>query len=93
MAGAWIRCIGAYDDAVPVDHRKGDYEWNKGEIDAAIAQAKAYPDIIKIIAVGNEAMVTWQRHFVPPSVILYWVNYLKEARKSRKMPATTLITT
>ena len=93
MAGAWIQCHGAFKDDVPTDHTKEHYEWNKDEIDAAIAQAKAYPDIVKIIAVGNEAMVTWQAHFVSPSIILKWVNYLKDARASGDMPANTLVTT
>lgn len=93
MAGAWIQCHGAFRDDVPTDHTKEHYEWNKGEIDAAIAQAKTYPDIVKIIAVGNEAMVTWQAHYVPPSIILKWVNYLKDARATGKMPAKTLVTT
>ena len=93
MAGAWIQCHGAFKDDVETDHTKEHYEWNKGEIDAAIAQAKAYPDIVKIIAVGNEAMVTWQAHYVTPLIILKWVNYLKEARAAGKMPAKTLVTT
>ena len=93
MAGAWIQCHGAFKDDVPTDHTREHYEWNKGEIDAAIAQAKAYPDIVKIIAVGNEAMVTWQAHFVSPSIILKWVNYLKKARANGDMPAKTLVTT
>ena len=69
MAGAWIQCRGAYGPSP--DHSKGDSKWNKREIDTAIDFARAYPDIVKIIAVGNEAMVTWQAHFVPPSVILH----------------------
>jgi exo-beta-1,3-glucanase (GH17 family) len=91
MLGAWVRCKGAYG-AAP-DHSQEDTQWNKQEIDGAIELASQYPDIVKIIAVGNEAMVTWQTHFVPASVILKWVNYLKEARTTGKMPAKTLVTT
>lgn len=91
MLGAWIRCKGAYGSAP--DHSQEDEQWNKQEIDGAIELAKEYPDIVKIIAVGNEAMVTWQAHFVPASVILKWVHYLKEARTTDKMPVNTLITT
>ena len=36
--------------------------------------AAKYPDIVKIIAVGNEAMVTWQGHFVSSEIILKWVD-------------------
>jgi len=91
MLGAWIRCKGAYGEAP--DHSQEDALWNQQEIDAAIELAHEYPDIVKIIAVGNEAMVTWQAHFVPASTILKWVNYLNEARITGRMPATTLITT
>ncbi len=91
MLGAWIRCEGAYGPKP--DHSREDTQWNKLEIDAAIKFADQYPDIVKIIAVGNEAMVTWQGHFVPASVILKWVNYLKQARTTGKMPNKTLVTT
>jgi exo-beta-1,3-glucanase (GH17 family) len=91
MLGAWIRCKGAYGPAP--DHSQGDTEWNQLEIDAAVKLAHEYPDIVKIIAVGNEAMVTWQAHFVPPSVILRWVNTLQEARMTGNIPPAVLITT
>ncbi len=91
MLGAWINCQGAFTPNT--DHHHEDSEWNKTEIDKAIELAHAYPDVAKIIAVGNEAMVTWQAHFVHPSVILKWVNYLKQARVDGRMPAETLITT
>jgi exo-beta-1,3-glucanase (GH17 family) len=91
MLGAWINCHGAYTPES--DHSRGDVAWNQREIDKAIELANAYPDIAKIIAVGNEAMVHWQAHFVHPSVILKWVNYLKQARVDGRMPARTLVTT
>ncbi len=91
MLGAWINCKGAFTP--DTDHDQEDIEWNKAEIDKAIELANAYPDVAKIIAVGNEAMVTWQAHFVHPSVILKWVKYLKQARADGRMPANTLITT
>ena len=91
MLGAWISCKGAYGPSP--DHGKEDYTFNKSQIDTAIELANKFPGIVKIIAVGNEAMVRWQAHFVPPSVIGKWVNYLKEARTTGKIPAKTLITT
>ena len=91
MLGAWINCKGAFNPNT--DHSQEDAVWNKAEIEKAIELANAYPDVAKIIAVGNEAMVTWQAHFVHPSVILKWVNYLKQARVDGRMPANTLVTT
>ncbi len=91
MLGAWIQCEGAYGQSP--DHSQEDFQMNKREIDTAIQLANEYPDIVKIIAVGNEAMVTWQVHFVGASVILKWVKVLKDARATGNMPAKTLVTT
>lgn len=90
MMGAWIGCAGAYTDRV--DHSVEDAQQNQAEIERAVELARAYPDIVKIIAVGNEAMVTWQAHYVSPAVIVRWVTVLKEARLKGEIPAQTLIT-
>jgi exo-beta-1,3-glucanase (GH17 family) len=91
MLGAWIQCKNAFEEGT--DHSVEDFEWNKTEIEGGIRLASEYPDVVKIIAVGNEAMVDWQAHFVPAAVILKWVNVLKEARVDGRIPAETLITT
>jgi len=91
MLGAWIQCKNAFKEGT--DHNIEDLQWNKNEIEGGIKLASEYPDIVKIIAVGNEAMVTWQAHFVPAATILKWVNTLKEARTTGRMPAKTLVTT
>jgi len=91
MLGAWIQCKNAFTDHP--DHSQEDAAFNQREIDAAIRLASEYPEIVKIIAVGNEAMVDWQAHFVPASVILKWVNVLNEARSRGEIPEETLITT
>ena len=77
MLGAWIQCKGAYTDSV--DHTIEDEEFNILEMDTAIKLAAKYPDIVKIIAVGNEAMVTWQAHWVDSEIILKYVRYAKDA--------------
>jgi len=91
MLGAWIQCKNAYKEGV--DHSVEDLDSNEREVAGAIRLAMEYPDIVKIIAVGNESMVDWQSHYVPASVILKWVRLLKEARSSGRIPAGTLITT
>ena len=91
MLGAWIQCKNAYKEGT--DHSVEDAEFNQQEIEAAIRLAGEYPDIVRIIAVGNEAMVDWQAHFVPASTILKWVKVLKEARIDGRISAKTLITT
>ena len=90
MLGAWIQCKNAYKEGT--DHNTEDAAWNEKEIETAMQLASEYPDIVKVIAVGNEAMVTWQVHFVPAHTILKYVKVLKEARVDGRIPAKTLIT-
>ena len=78
MLGAWIQCTGAYTENV--DHSVEDNTTNKAEMDKAIELAALYPNIVKIIAVGNEAMVKWQAHWVNADIILKWVRYAKAAK-------------
>ena len=91
MLGAWIDCKNAWTELAP-DHEI-ESEANADEIDRAVALAKAYPDIVKVIAVGNEAMVKWAAsYYVQPVVILKWVNYLQDLKKLGKLPADLWIT-
>ncbi len=91
MMGAWIQCKNAYREGT--DHSVEDEVLNQREIKAAIRLAKEYPDIVRIIAVGNETMVDWQAHFVPAAAILKYVKELKEARADGRIPETVMITT
>ena len=81
MLGAWMQCKNAFTEN-PI-HEEEDYEGNKFEIDEAVRLAKEYPDIVKIIAVGNEAMVHWAwSYHVPPKFILKWVKHLQDLKTS-----------
>ena len=81
MLGAWMQCKNAFTKN-PI-HEEEDFEGNKFEIDEAVRLAKEYPDIVKIIAVGNEAMVHWAwSYHVPPKFILKWVKHLQELKAS-----------
>lgn len=91
MLGAWIDCKNAWTDQVP-DHDV-ESEQNEGEINRAVVLANQYPDIVKILAVGNEAMVKWAAsYYVQPSVILKWVNYLQSLKASGKLGKELWIT-
>ena len=80
MLGTWIDCANAWTD-LPPNHDIEDEKNNASEIAKAIEFANKYPEIVKIIAVGNEAMVHWATpYFVKPKVILKWVNYLQEKK-------------
>jgi exo-beta-1,3-glucanase (GH17 family) len=91
MLGAWIDCKNAWIDKDP-DHNT-ESEQNEGEISRAVALANQYPDIVKVLAVGNEAMVKWAAsYYVQPSVILKWVNYLQSLKASGKLSKDLWIT-
>ena len=84
MLGAWIDCLNAWTDKMP-DHEI-ESDQNEGEISRAVALANKYPDIVKIIAVGNEAMIRWATsYFVRPNVILKYVNHLQTLKKEGKL--------
>jgi exo-beta-1,3-glucanase (GH17 family) len=91
MLGAWIDCKNAWT-IYPPDHDQ-ESEQNAGEIDRAVALANEYPDIVKVIAVGNEAMVKWATsYFVQPGVILKWVKHLQNLKEEGKLSKDLWIT-
>lgn len=91
MLGAWIDCKGAFT-ANP-DHSVEDVEANTAEIKQAVKLANQYPDIVKVIAVGNEAMVKWAAsYFVQPGVILKWVNHLQGLKAKGELSSDLWIT-
>ena len=91
MIGTWIESELAWTD--DANHHKGNTLNNTTEIETAVAMANQYPDIVKAIAVGNEAMVQWAvKYFVYPDIILKWVNHLQGLKKSGQLPADIWIT-
>lgn len=92
MLGAWIDCHNAWTDHEP-NHEVESAQANASEIQRAVDLANAYPDIVKVIAVGNEAMVRWATsYFVRPNVILKWVNHLQDMKKAGDLPHDLWIT-
>ncbi|RME92445.1 MAG: glycosyl hydrolase family 17 [Bacteroidetes bacterium] len=91
MLGAWIDCKNAWTDQAP--NHEEESPRNATEIARAVELAKQYPDIVKVIAVGNEAMVKWATsYYVQPWVILKWVNYLQQLKTQGKLPVDLWIT-
>ena len=91
MLGAWIDCKNAWTH-LPVDHNV-ESENNAIEINKAVELTNQYPDIVKILAVGNEAMVKWATsYYVQPGVILKWVNHLQDLKKRGELPKDLWIT-
>lgn len=91
MLGVWMQCEGAWGDSP--NHNRPDTVENDAEIKKAIELANAYPDIVKVIAVGNESMVHWAAgYFVHPRIILKEVNYLQELKAQGALPKDLWIT-
>jgi exo-beta-1,3-glucanase (GH17 family) len=91
MLGAWIDCKNAWTNLPPIHHEES--ERNAIEMEEAVRLTNQYPEIIKIIAVGNEAMVTWATsYYVTPNIILKWVNHLQTLKKQNKLPKEVWIT-
>lgn len=91
MLGAWIDCKNAWTDKEPVHNEES--EDNKPQMEKAVALANQYPDIVKVIAVGNEAMVKWATsYYVEPWIILKWVNYLQDLKNEGKLSKDLWVT-
>ena len=91
MLGAWIDCKNAWTNQTPVHHEESDR--NAVEIAEAVKLTNEYPEIIKIIAVGNEAMVKWAAsYYVTPNIILKWVNHLQNLKSEGKLDKNIWIT-
>ena len=91
MLGAWIDCLNAWTDQV-VNHYV-ESPRNEIEINKAVELANKYPDIVKVLAVGNEAMVKWaESYYVQPGIILNRVSYLQTLKKENKLPKDLWIT-
>lgn len=93
MLGAWVDCKNSFGSGDGEPDHNVENEENPAEIDRAVALANKYPDIIKVIAVGNEAMVKWAAsYYVEPWIILKWVNHLQDLKKEGKLPKDLWVT-
>ena len=102
MLGAWIEAKHAFSsesekirnqDGVRFMPQIDGMIGNEIEIEEAIKLTKQYSDIVKILAVGNEAMIHWATdYFVEPSIILKWVNHLQNLKNKGELPKDLWIT-
>lgn len=92
MLGAWIDCENAWTNIQP-NHQKENVKANTDEINRAVELANQYPDIVKVISVGNEARVKWAtNYYVTPEIILKWVNYLQKLKSEKRLARDIWIT-
>ncbi|MGR5484431.1 hypothetical protein [Vibrio alfacsensis] len=90
MLGIWIDAKGSWTDTVIHDENNPA---NYDEVAAAKELALQYPDIIKVIAVGNEAMVNWAPYHVTPDIILEHVSDLQTWKKADPKTSDLWVTT
>ena len=61
-------------------------EENRRQVETAVRLARAYPDVVLGLCIGNETQVSWSGHKVPPDVLVGW---LREARRGSTLPVST----
>ncbi len=75
--------LGAYPNPIYGLAAEAD---NIAELDACIALANAFRDIVVAVSVGNETMVEWSTHKVP---VADMARYIKRVRSAIRQPVTT----
>jgi len=78
LLGAWIA------PEVGADGGPGAIA-NRAQIASAIALARAYPDVVAAIVVGNETQVSWSDHRVDLDVL---IGHVRAARAGSTVPVT-----
>lgn len=68
--------LGAYPNPITGPDAEAD---NLAELDACIALAKEFPDIVHAVSVGNETMVEWSAHKVPVADMARYIRYVRDA--------------
>lgn len=90
MLGAWISCQAAFTE---LPNHQFENVANEDEVKEAVRLTKEYPDIVKIMAIGNEAMVHWATsYFVEPGIILKYVDQLQEMKSKGELPENLWVT-
>ncbi len=90
MLGIWIDALNSFTD-VKVIHDQ-ESENNALEMAAGIKLAQDYPTIVKVISVGNEAMVHWAPYHVMPAIILKHVETFQALKADGVIAKDTWIT-
>jgi exo-beta-1,3-glucanase (GH17 family) len=61
-------------------------EENRAQVETAVRLARAYPDVVLGLCIGNETQVAWSGHKVPVDVLVGWI---REARQGTSLPVST----
>lgn len=79
MLGVWIAPEERRGESGEILERFEDaVEANLAEVEAAIRLANAYPDIVKVVSVGNETQISWSAHRSPLDILIGHVRNVRE---------------
>jgi len=91
LLGAWLDAEVSnpacpwHPEPYPDDVLAANKVKNAEEIQRAIKLANDYPDIVTAVAVGNEALVSWNDHMVPVEAV---IGYVRQVKAAVKQPIT-----
>ena len=68
--------LGAYPNPITGPDAEAD---NIAELDACIALANDFPELVHAVSVGNETMVEWSTHKVPVADMARYIKYVRDA--------------
>jgi exo-beta-1,3-glucanase (GH17 family) len=91
MLGVWIDALNSFTELDVIHDQES--AGNALEMAAGIKLAQNYPKIVKVIAVGNEAMVHWAPYHVAPAIILNHVKTLQALKATGSIANDIWITT
>ncbi len=91
MLGIWIDCENAFTN-LPRNHFE-ESPRNAVEVEEAVRLANLHSETVKVLAVGNEAMVKWATsYYVHPHIVLKWVNHLQALKQKNLLDKDLWIT-
>jgi exo-beta-1,3-glucanase (GH17 family) len=72
-------------EPIPEEKLTANAAANRDEVLRGIALANEFPDIVKVVAVGNEALEDWTDHLVPVGQV---IAYVRQVRAAVRQPVT-----
>ncbi len=90
MLGAWLAAevnnpACTWLKPIPQNILDANRSGNLAEVQSAIRLANQYSNIVVTVAVGNEALVSWNDHMVPVASV---IGYVQQVKKSTSQPVT-----
>ena len=85
LLGAWLSAEVSnpncpwHPQPYPEEVLEANKRQNAEEIDRVVRLANQYRDVVVAVAVGNEALVSWNDHMVPVESIISYVRRVKES--------------